>query len=98
MFVEIGLIQRISIFLGHPSYGLAIGLFGIILSTGVGSLLSERMPLASNVRIVAWAGVLSLYLFLLPFWLPAVVATFESGPLLHARCWCRSRSSCRAGS
>ena len=82
MFVEIGLIQRISIFLGHPSYGLAIGLFGIILSTGVGSLLSERIPLASNVRIVAWAGVLSLYLFLLPVWLPAVVATFESGPLL----------------
>ena len=42
MFVEIGLIQRISVFLGHPVYALSIGLFSIILSTGIGSLLSER--------------------------------------------------------
>ena len=27
MFVEIGLIQRLSLFLGHPVYGLAVGLF-----------------------------------------------------------------------
>jgi len=35
MFVEIGLIQRISVFLGHPVYALSIGLFSIILSTGL---------------------------------------------------------------
>jgi hypothetical protein len=83
MFVEIGLIQRISIFLGHPVYGLAIGLFGIILSTGVGALFSERMPLSSNSRIVAWAGALGIYLILLPFWLPAAIAAFEDGSLLQ---------------
>ena len=43
MFAEIGLIQRISVFLGHPVYALSIGLFSIILSTGLGSLLSERL-------------------------------------------------------
>jgi hypothetical protein len=82
MFVEIGLIQRISMFLGHPTYGLAIGLFGIILSTGIGSLLSERLPLKSNASIAAWAGILGSYLATLPFWVPAVVAEFESGSLL----------------
>ena len=41
MFVEIGIIQRVSLFLGHPVYGMAIGLFGIIVSTGIGSLASE---------------------------------------------------------
>jgi hypothetical protein len=45
MFVEIGLIQRISVYLGHPVYGLAIGLLGIIVSTGIGSLLSGRVSL-----------------------------------------------------
>ena len=82
MFVEIGLIQRISMFLGHPVYGLTIGLFGIILSTGIGAFCSERMPLTSNARMVAWAGALGIYLMLLPFWLPTVVAAFESAPLL----------------
>ena len=34
MFAEIGLIQRISVFLGHPVYALSIGLFSIILRPG----------------------------------------------------------------
>jgi hypothetical protein len=82
MFVEIGLIQRLSTFLGHPVYGLAIGLFGIILSTGIGSLVSEYAPLASRQRILSWAILLSLYLVLLPFWFPEIVKTFEGGSLL----------------
>src|SRR5262250_3407419 len=40
MMVEIGLIQRMSVFIGHPVYGLSIVLFSIILSTGIGSFLS----------------------------------------------------------
>jgi hypothetical protein len=81
MFVEIGLIQRISIFLGHPVYGLAIGLFGIIVSTGMGSLIAGQM-LRSGGAIVAWACLLGLYIAALPLWLPAVVSTFEGSSLL----------------
>src|SRR4051812_3536235 len=51
MFIEIGLIQRISVFLGHPIYGLAIGLFGIILSTGLGSLTSDWLKLDTGARL-----------------------------------------------
>jgi hypothetical protein len=51
MFVEMALIQRISVYLGHPVYGLAIGLFGIIVSTGFGSLLSSRVSLLSGRRM-----------------------------------------------
>jgi spermidine synthase len=81
MFVEIGLIQRLSTFLGHPVYALAIGLFGIILSTGIGSLASEQIPLGSGTRIVVWASLLALYLLLLPFWFPNAVAAFEGSSL-----------------
>jgi hypothetical protein len=81
MFVEIGLIQRLSAFLGHPVYGLAIGLYGIIVSTGVGSLISERFPVASHRKIVLWLGILGLYLILLPFWFPQLVAAFQGGSL-----------------
>ncbi|HYD04805.1 MAG TPA: hypothetical protein VEC60_03725 [Reyranella sp.] len=70
MFVEIGLIQRISVFLGHPVYALSIGLFSIILSTGLGSLLSERLTPVHRRHFVVWLGMLAAYLLLLPQWLP----------------------------
>src|SRR5262249_19624392 len=44
MLVEIGVIERLSLFLGHPVYGLAIGLFGVIVTTGIGSLISDPLP------------------------------------------------------
>jgi hypothetical protein len=65
MFVEIGLIQRISVFLGHPVYALSIGLFSIILSTGLGSLLSERLRPVYLVHFIVWLGALAAYLILL---------------------------------
>lgn len=43
MFVEISMIQRFGVYLGHPVYSLAILLFTIILSTGLGSLISEKI-------------------------------------------------------
>jgi len=70
MFAEIGLIQRISVFLGHPVYALSIGLFSIILSTGLGSLLSERLTPARTDHFLFWLGLLAAYLLLLPQWLP----------------------------
>ncbi len=81
MLVEIGLIQRISIFLGHPVYGLAIGLFGIILATGAGSLVSARLSLKSSAQVLLWCGLLAVYLALLPAWFPALVAAFEAASL-----------------
>ncbi len=44
MFTEIGLIQRLSVFLGHPMYALGVLLFTIILAAGIGSGLSEFLP------------------------------------------------------
>jgi hypothetical protein len=53
--VEIGLLQRLSVFLGHPIYSLSIVLFSIILATGVGSLLSDRLPLDTPTKFVTWS-------------------------------------------
>ena len=77
MFVEIGVIQRVSLFLGHPVYGLAIGLFSMILSTGIGSLLSERISLGTAPRIAGWAVLLCFFVAFLSAWFPLLVAAFE---------------------
>jgi hypothetical protein len=82
MMAEIALLQRISVFLGHPVYALSIVLFSLILSTGVGSLASERFPLESAFRLLGWSALTSLYLFILPSWLPEVLLRLESASLL----------------
>jgi hypothetical protein len=83
MFVEIGLIQRISVFLGHPVYALSIGLFSIILSTGIGSLLSERFNLERPIHFLVWLAALAAYLLSLPQWLPIVTHSWlEASTLL----------------
>src|SRR5438034_1208285 len=45
MLTEIALIQRLTVLLSHPIYALGILLFTIIASTGIGSALSDRLPL-----------------------------------------------------
>ena len=65
MLVEMAMMQQLSIFLGHPIYSLVVVLAGLILSTGVGSLLSDRLRLASNAaaRWPALAVTLILILY-----------------------------------
>jgi hypothetical protein len=46
MLTEIALIQRLNVLLSHPIFALGILLFTLIASTGIGSLLSDRLPLS----------------------------------------------------
>ena len=76
MFVEIGLLSRLNVFLGHPTLALAVLLGGIILFTGIGSLLSSKIP-------VERGGTVARVYPALPFVL-VLVAALASGPLTHA--------------
>ncbi len=82
MSAEIGLLQRMSVFLGHPIYSLSIVLFSLILSTGMGSFASDRLALTTRTRFVAWAAATALYLVALPFWLPDLLHDFDGASLI----------------
>jgi hypothetical protein len=43
MMVEIGQLERLIVFLGHPIYGLTVVLFTLLLASSVGSLYSYRI-------------------------------------------------------
>jgi SAM-dependent methyltransferase len=47
MFVEIGLMQRFVLFLSHPAYSIPVVLATLLVSSGVGSFLSARLPFSS---------------------------------------------------
>jgi hypothetical protein len=67
MFFEITLIQRLVLFLGYPTYSLTVTLAAILLSTGVGALLSSRYQLRAGRAAWVLLGALALldafYLF-----------------------------------
>jgi hypothetical protein len=81
MLVEIGLLQRMTVFLGHPIYSLSVLLFSLILTTGIGSLLSEKTRLHNRARITIWGIVTGGYLMLLPFVLSELFTAFNHATL-----------------
>ncbi|WP_119461419.1 hypothetical protein [Rhodospirillaceae bacterium SYSU D60014] len=88
MMVEIGLLQRMSVFLGHPIYSLSVVLFSIILTTGIGSMISDWLPLDSQGKLAIWALVTGGYLFALPFWIPSVLLEFDGAMLITRAALC----------
>lgn len=50
ILVEIPLIQRFILYLGHPLYALSVVLSGLLVGAGMGSLLSTRLGLAGSRR------------------------------------------------
>jgi len=43
MLIEVSMLQRLIVFLGHPIYGLSVILFVLLLAGGLGSYLSTRI-------------------------------------------------------
>jgi hypothetical protein len=59
IFVEVILIQKLSLIVGHPSYALAITLSSLLIASGIGSLLSERVATSLKVKAVLSAFAVS---------------------------------------
>ena len=53
IFFEVTLIQRLTLFLGYPTYSLTVTLMSILIFTGVGALLSERWKDEPR-RVLPW--------------------------------------------
>lgn len=54
MLVEMAQMQRLNLFLGHPTYGLSTVLFTLLLAGGLGSWLSGQPALAGRERRIAF--------------------------------------------
>jgi hypothetical protein len=78
MLVEVALLQRFVLLLGHPVYSLTVTLFSLLLGTGAGSYLSRsfdegRLPATlvrtlAGIIVVAFVGIL-----VLPTLIPLVI-------------------------
>ena len=55
MLIEVALLQRFVLLLGHPVYSLTVTLFSLLVGTGLGSALSRRFPDERIGRIAVMA-------------------------------------------
>jgi hypothetical protein len=81
MFAEISLMQYFGLFLGHPIYAMGVCLFSLILSSGMGSLASERLPLSRRSRIIAWGVIVGGYFIFTQWGLTHLLEATTAQPL-----------------
>jgi hypothetical protein len=81
MCVQVALLQRFSVLLGHPTYALAVVLFSMILFAGLGSGVSERLVGTGGRRFAGVAWGLAAALAVIAAAMPAVCATAVAWPL-----------------
>jgi predicted membrane-bound spermidine synthase len=88
MLIELAVIQQLTLFLGHPTTALTVGLFAALVSSGLGSLAGGRLAggraertvlaaaLVSGLLALAYTGLIPLLTgALLELSLPARIAT-----------------------
>jgi len=78
MFVEIPLLQKGTLYLGHPTWSLSIVLFSMLVSAGLGSFASGRVGDERRARFLARcllvvAGLVALVTLLLELVVPATL-------------------------
>jgi hypothetical protein len=78
MLSEIALLQRFSVYLGHPIYSLSVCLFSLILASGLGSLTAEQLKLDTRTKLFIWGVIVVLYLAALDQILPDVLRATAS--------------------
>ncbi len=79
ILVEIALIQRFVLFLGHPTYALTVVVFLMLLASGAGSAGSRRL-LARTAQVRPVLAVIALLVVVYIFALPAVLGTLVGLP------------------
>jgi len=82
MLVEISLIQKFILFLGHPVYSVSLVLFSLLVFAGAGSRLSSGLELFFIPRLKLVLLAIVIFLFLYSFLLPQTLSFFQGKPLL----------------
>lgn len=79
LLIEVSQLQRLSIFLGNPTYALSVVLFSVLLFSGIGSMATERLVHTNRpVSFVVPLLVLLALVVAFGFLTPGIVRHFAS--------------------
>ena len=82
ILIEVGLIQKFVLFLGHPTYALTVVIFSMLVSSGLGSALSRRILGGSEGRLIKALGCVALLVSLLAVVISSLLTALVGLPLL----------------
>ena len=79
MLVEISQMQRLIVFLGHPIYSLAVVLFSLLLSSGLGSFSTQKIINSPSFKAAGTRRMALLLSAIVVFGLltPYVISVFQ---------------------
>jgi hypothetical protein len=60
ILIEVALIQKFVLFLGHPTYALTVVIFSMLVSSGLGSFASRRLIAGDEGRLIKLLGIVAL--------------------------------------
>ncbi len=76
IMIETLLIQRFVLFLGHPVYALSVILSVLLISSGIGSLLSGRMNITLRRKLLLSLGLIIIMSFVYAYLLTPLFNSF----------------------
>lgn len=82
ILTEIALMQRLSVFLGHPVYAIGILLFCIILSTGMGSYWNGRFNIHNKLNLFLLPCATAILILFTSFLVRVVTSHFITETIL----------------
>jgi hypothetical protein len=81
ILIEVGLIQKFVLFLGHPTYALTVVIFSLLTSSGLGSFASGRLLGGDEGRLIKALGCVALLAALLAFLVSGLLSALVWLPL-----------------
>ncbi len=77
ILIEVALIQKFVLFLGHPTYALTVVIFSMLVSSGLGSFASRKLLGKHEGRLIRVLGCVALLAALV-----ALIVSISLGPLV----------------
>jgi spermidine synthase len=81
ILIEVGLIQKFVLFLGHPTYALTVVIFSMLTASGLGSFASRRLLGGDEGRLIKALGCVALLAVLLAFLVSGALSALVWLPL-----------------
>ena len=82
ILIQVALIQKFVLLLGHPTYALTVIVFSMLVASGAGSFYSRRVIAGDDARLVRVLATVAVLVAALAFGAPALVAGAAAWPLL----------------
>jgi hypothetical protein len=82
ILIQVALIQKFVLLLGHPTYALTVIVFSMLVASGLGSFFSRRWIEGNDARLMRVLAAISVCIALLAFGSPALAWYAAGWPLI----------------